>query len=76
MSCQVALNYTRKHGADKVRVLTLVKNRGKGGAVRMVRLSKHSMSECRERKILKSCIDVSLTGNSELQRKSHSDGRC
>lgn len=38
MFCQVALRYTRKYGADKVRVLTLVKNRGKGGAVRMVRL--------------------------------------
>lgn len=38
MLCQVALRYTRKYGADKVRVLTLVKNRGKGGAVRMVRL--------------------------------------
>uniref|UniRef100_A0A3Q1H7H8 Dolichyl-phosphate beta-glucosyltransferase n=1 Tax=Anabas testudineus TaxID=64144 RepID=A0A3Q1H7H8_ANATE len=36
---EVALNYTRKHGADKVRVLTLVKNRGKGGAVRMGTLS-------------------------------------
>lgn len=39
MSCQVAMRYTRKYGADKVRVLTLVKNRGKGGAVRMVRLN-------------------------------------
>uniref|UniRef100_A0A3B4B0F5 Dolichyl-phosphate beta-glucosyltransferase n=1 Tax=Periophthalmus magnuspinnatus TaxID=409849 RepID=A0A3B4B0F5_9GOBI len=29
---QVAMQYTRKYGADKVRVLTLVKNRGKGGA--------------------------------------------
>uniref|UniRef100_A0A3P8ZRS1 Dolichyl-phosphate beta-glucosyltransferase n=2 Tax=Esox lucius TaxID=8010 RepID=A0A3P8ZRS1_ESOLU len=32
---QVALQYTKKYGEDKVRVLTLVKNRGKGGAVRM-----------------------------------------
>ncbi|KAK6317612.1 hypothetical protein J4Q44_G00130120 [Coregonus suidteri] len=32
---EVALQYTRQFGADKVRVLTLVKNRGKGGAVRM-----------------------------------------
>ncbi|KAG9491957.1 hypothetical protein GDO78_000456 [Eleutherodactylus coqui] len=32
---QVALNYSKKYGSDKVRVLTLVKNRGKGGAVRM-----------------------------------------
>ncbi|XP_069046274.1 dolichyl-phosphate beta-glucosyltransferase [Lepisosteus oculatus] len=36
---EVALNYTRKCGADKVRVLTLTKNRGKGGAVRMGVLS-------------------------------------
>ncbi|KAJ0004571.1 hypothetical protein NQD34_010785 [Periophthalmus magnuspinnatus] len=36
---QVAMQYTRKYGADKVRVLTLVKNRGKGGAVRMGTLS-------------------------------------
>ncbi|CAB1316932.1 unnamed protein product, partial [Coregonus sp. 'balchen'] len=35
----VALQYTRQFGADKVRVLTLVKNRGKGGAVRMGTLS-------------------------------------
>ncbi|XP_047464004.1 dolichyl-phosphate beta-glucosyltransferase [Mugil cephalus] len=32
---EVALRYTRKYSADKVRVLTLVENRGKGGAVRM-----------------------------------------
>ncbi|XP_071221021.1 dolichyl-phosphate beta-glucosyltransferase isoform X2 [Salvelinus alpinus] len=36
---EVALQYTRKYGADKVRVLTLVENRGKGGAVRMGTLS-------------------------------------
>ncbi|XP_041864969.1 dolichyl-phosphate beta-glucosyltransferase [Melanotaenia boesemani] len=36
---EVALRYTRKYSADKVRVLTLVKNRGKGGAVRMGTLS-------------------------------------
>lgn len=36
---EVALQYTRKYGAHKVRVLTLVKNRGKGGAVRMGTLS-------------------------------------
>ncbi|KAG7322441.1 hypothetical protein KOW79_013787 [Hemibagrus wyckioides] len=32
---EVGLGYTKKYGEDKVRVLTLVKNRGKGGAVRM-----------------------------------------
>lgn len=36
---EVALRYTRKYSADKVRVLTLVENRGKGGAVRMGTLS-------------------------------------
>lgn len=36
---KVALGYTEKYGEDKVRVLTLVKNRGKGGAVRMGTLS-------------------------------------
>ncbi|KAM3600827.1 uncharacterized protein V6R79_003084 [Siganus canaliculatus] len=36
---EVALRYTRKYGADKVRVLTLVRNRGKGGAVRMGTMS-------------------------------------
>ncbi|MGH0175971.1 UNVERIFIED_CONTAM: hypothetical protein FKN15_071780 [Acipenser sinensis] len=32
---KVALKYTKKYGADKVRVLTQVNNRGKGGAVKM-----------------------------------------
>ncbi|KAI5612999.1 dolichyl-phosphate beta-glucosyltransferase [Silurus asotus] len=32
---EVGLGYTKKYGEDKVRVLTLMKNRGKGGAVRM-----------------------------------------
>ena len=31
----VGLDYVDKYGSDKVRVLTLAKNRGKGGAVRM-----------------------------------------
>jgi len=33
---QVALKYALQYGCDKVRVLTLVQNRGKGGAVRLV----------------------------------------
>ena len=33
----LALQYTEKHGSDRVRVLTLARNRGKGGAIRMVR---------------------------------------
>eukprot|EP00118_Oscarella_pearsei_P017423 m.172681 g.172681 ORF g.172681 m.172681 type:complete len:259 (+) comp39084_c1_seq2:80-856(+) len=36
---RVALEYTKKYGHDKVRVLTFEKNRGKGGAVRMGMLS-------------------------------------
>uniref|UniRef100_A0A8V0XSA1 dolichyl-phosphate beta-glucosyltransferase n=1 Tax=Gallus gallus TaxID=9031 RepID=A0A8V0XSA1_CHICK len=32
---EVAMKYCEKYGSDKVRVLSLVKNRGKGGAVRM-----------------------------------------
>lgn len=35
----VALRYGLTYGSDKVRVLTLVKNRGKGGAVRLGMLS-------------------------------------
>ncbi|XP_017029491.1 dolichyl-phosphate beta-glucosyltransferase [Drosophila kikkawai] len=35
----VALRYSKKHGAEKVRVLELIENRGKGGAVRMGVLS-------------------------------------
>ncbi|KAK5858573.1 hypothetical protein PBY51_002704 [Eleginops maclovinus] len=36
---EVAMRYSKKYGSDKVRVLTLVTNRGKGGAVRMGTLS-------------------------------------
>lgn len=32
----VALKYVRRYGVNKVRLLEFVKNRGKGGAVRMV----------------------------------------
>ncbi|EDW04060.1 dolichyl-phosphate beta-glucosyltransferase [Drosophila grimshawi] len=35
----VALKYSKLHGADKFRVLELVQNRGKGGAVRLGMLS-------------------------------------
>jgi len=36
---EVAIKYVKKYGDDKVRVLTLKKNRGKGGAVRLGMLS-------------------------------------
>nr|NP_001038819.1 dolichyl-phosphate beta-glucosyltransferase [Danio rerio]AAI22260.1 Asparagine-linked glycosylation 5 homolog (yeast, dolichyl-phosphate beta-glucosyltransferase) [Danio rerio]AAI64125.1 Alg5 protein [Danio rerio] len=48
---EVAMKYTKKYGAKKVRVLTLVKNRGKGGAVKMGTLS------CRGRLILMADAD-------------------
>uniref|UniRef100_A0A2K6FMM5 Dolichyl-phosphate beta-glucosyltransferase n=1 Tax=Propithecus coquereli TaxID=379532 RepID=A0A2K6FMM5_PROCO len=32
---KVAFKYCQRYGSDKIRVITLVKNRGKGGAVRM-----------------------------------------
>ena len=35
----VGLKYAEKYGCEKIRVLTLVKNRGKGGAVRLGMLS-------------------------------------
>lgn len=33
---EIAHQYTKKYSANKVRVLALTKNRGKGGAVRLV----------------------------------------
>ncbi|XP_022091612.1 dolichyl-phosphate beta-glucosyltransferase-like [Acanthaster planci] len=36
---KVALEYSKKYGTERVRVLTLAKNRGKGGAVRLGMLS-------------------------------------
>lgn len=33
---RVAESYSEKYGSEKVRCLELIKNRGKGGAVRMV----------------------------------------
>lgn len=33
---EVGHNYSKKYGTDKVRVLALETNRGKGGAVRLV----------------------------------------
>lgn len=57
-SHQVAFRYTKKYGTDKLRVLTLVKNRGKGGAVRMVRSkrSKNNMCDCSTEAALWKCF--------------------
>jgi len=38
-TAQVVLDYSKKYGVDKVRLLHLIKNRGKGGAVRLGVLS-------------------------------------
>jgi len=38
--------YSEKYGVDKVRVLTFEKNRGKGGAIRMVNLRVYLKSIC------------------------------
>jgi dolichyl-phosphate beta-glucosyltransferase len=35
-TCDVVAGYTQRYGADSVRCLKLSRNRGKGGAVRMV----------------------------------------
>jgi dolichyl-phosphate beta-glucosyltransferase len=36
-TAEIAREYTKKHGSDIVRVMELETNRGKGGAVRLVR---------------------------------------
>lgn len=41
---QLAHGYSKRYTAEKVRVLDLIKNRGKGGAVRMVRKEAKSIS--------------------------------
>lgn len=41
---KVAMNYVQRYGAEKVRLLEFVKNRGKGGAVRMVSSIKFTSS--------------------------------
>lgn len=41
---QEALKFVRKYGTEKVRLLDLARNRGKGGAVRMV--SSHRDPSC------------------------------
>lgn len=46
-TAEEALKFVRKYGAEKVRLLDLAKNRGKGGAVRMVSgTSDHYWSQC------------------------------
>lgn len=35
-TASVAMDHVLKYGADKVRLLNLIQNRGKGGAVRLV----------------------------------------
>lgn len=38
---QIGMMYSEKYGCDKVRVLTLQENRGKGGAIKRVSQVKH-----------------------------------
>lgn len=45
---QVALQYGKKYTADKVRVLELIKNRGKGGAVRLVSFAYNKRKQFRK----------------------------
>lgn len=35
-TCEIAMNYSKIEGSDHIRVLKLLKNRGKGGAVKRV----------------------------------------
>ena len=44
----LAMKYVRQYGVNKVRLLEFVRNRGKGGAVRMVssREGEHTMAAC------------------------------
>lgn len=35
-TCDVVMEYVQKYGSDQVRLLKLIKNRGKGGAVCLV----------------------------------------
>ncbi|KAM6178904.1 dolichyl-phosphate beta-glucosyltransferase [Rhynchocyon petersi] len=58
---QVAFQYCQKYGSDKVRVITLVKNRGKGGAIRM------GVFSSRGRKILMADAD-GATKFSDLEK--------
>lgn len=48
----VAMRYVEKYGSEKVRLLALTKNRGKGGAVRLV---------MNEWQFVKDCLHVLIT---------------
>lgn len=39
---ELAQSYSQKYSSEKIRVLALIKNRGKGGAVRLVSSTKSS----------------------------------
>lgn len=54
---EVALSYAKKYTADKVRVLELIKNRGKGGAVRLVSLIFVHVCNCFENNSIQSSIN-------------------
>lgn len=79
------MGYTREYGPDKVRVMTLVKNLGKGGAVRMVRPA--MSSRCAGTSIQTGPNMLTLRrgsfpllrhteGSYDQQGQARSDGRC
>jgi dolichyl-phosphate beta-glucosyltransferase len=51
-TCEIALKYSKKYTTDLVRLLKLEKNRGKGGAIRMVNIFKFSFTFLFESKYL------------------------
>ena len=61
--------YSDKYGTDRIRVLTLVENRGKGGAIRMVSILNYSISNYSNSNIRSSVVVESpflLMGNGEF----------
>ena len=41
---QEAMKFVKQYGTERVRLLEFVRNRGKGGAVRMVRIKEQAVS--------------------------------
>jgi dolichyl-phosphate beta-glucosyltransferase len=63
----VALRYAKEHNLDTIRVLKLAKNRGKGGAVRRVRLPPPTTTILR--------LTCRFIGHARGQRPVYADGR-
>ena len=61
--------YSDKYGTDRIRVLTLVENRGKGGAIRMVSILNCSINNYSNSNIRSSVVvewPFLLMGNGEF----------